>query len=162
MSIQQSLESLKSLINRVDNVSEQKRLISSIIEEYGNESNGFAQLKEEHSILKAEHEKFKAGAAAEMAALKTENAQLKAKPGGQLDPVSTQILIRVANLGGRSITDRQIIQQLQLSPAKGDFHFTQLEKRGLINSSCGLINGGGSFYHATEKGLEYLASNDLL
>jgi FtsZ-binding cell division protein ZapB len=82
--------------------------------------------------------------------------------GDELDELSTKILVSLANFqGGNAITDRELIQQLGIPKAKGDYHFDQLRNRKFIHSSSGAV-GRGAFYFATTAGREYLATHGLL
>ena len=76
MSIPESLESLRKNFSFSGSIPERIKIIESIETAYQSESAEFAQLKKEHSVLAAEHEKFKSSAAEEIAALKAENAKL--------------------------------------------------------------------------------------
>ena len=110
-------------------------------------------------------------------ALITENAELKQKIAGleqrlaqpkqvdlqsgeQLDEIATKMLVIIGNTT-EEITRDELIQDLRLAQAKGEYHFDQLIKREFVHTVGGQI-GRGMFYYSTQKGREYLAKAGLL
>jgi hypothetical protein len=74
MGLEPQLVRLKELIFAVDNVAEQKLLISAILEQYKKESEGAKRLAEDHSALQQKH------AALQEAHLELQRAQAKKSP----------------------------------------------------------------------------------
>jgi len=84
----------------------------------------------------------------------------KAIERGELDETSTKMLIMIAN-ANQPITKEQVISELNLQKAKGDYHFDQLFERDLVHviqkQADGLL-----FYEATSRGRQHLAKRNLL
>lgn len=96
--------------------------------------------------------------------LEIENSQLRSQlrnpQADGLDEIASKMLVMIANSTDR-ITKRDVIGELRLPQAKGDYHFVQLIKLKFIQSFSGQI-GVGAFYDATPAGREYLAQAGLL
>ena len=94
----------------------------------------------------------------EVQGLKKEKEKNAAQSHGRLDDLSEKILIEVAN--SSSVASEQLIQHLEISPAKGNHHFDILEERQFVRAVGG--SSEGTEFVATTEGRKYLAHHDLL
>jgi hypothetical protein len=142
-SLQQDIDDLDRMVDtgaQKDAIRSQIRLISR---EVAALEADYASLAEHHTKLKAAQIPPSVGAPPEV-----------------LDKTAEMILVIIADTPGK-FEQSQIIRQLRLEPAKGDYYFDQLEKQKFIHPVHARM-GGSWIYEALPAGREYLVKHGLI
>lgn len=121
-------------------------------------------LAKEKALLQQRIEQLESEAAnmeAKLTQAREELLRLKKSPNDQTLPeLSERMLVLIANADD-DIRKEDVVRQLELSQAKGDYHFDQLLKLKFVRQSYAMMNGS-VYYAATAAGREYMANAGLL